>query len=219
MILVLLGPPGAGKGTQGERLAAALSIPKVATGDVLRSAVRDGTPLGLEAKAAMERGDLVPDSVILGIMKETLASPEASGGAILDGVVRTVPQAEGLRDVLAELGRRVNGVLLFEVEDEELVRRLSGRTVCEVCQTPFTGREPGTKCDRCGGMLVRRKDDEPDAVRHRLSVYREQTAPVVAWYRDSNTPLVAIDAIGELEEVEARAVTAVRALEKRSARS
>src|SRR5512134_2240651 len=129
MILVLLGPPGAGKGTKGERLAEQLGVPKIATGDVLRAAVRDGTPLGLEAKAAMDRGDLVPDDVILGIMKEALDSPAAKRGAILDGVVRTVPQAEGLGRVLAEIGRSLDGVLLFDVPDEELVRRLSGRTV------------------------------------------------------------------------------------------
>lgn len=216
MILVLLGPPGAGKGTQGERLAASLSIPKVATGDVLRSAVREGTPLGLEARAAMERGDLVPDAVILGIMKDSLAGPDAARGAILDGVVRTVPQAEGLRDMLSDLGREVGGVLLFEVEDEELVQRLSGRTVCDSCQTPYTGREPGSRCEKCGGTLVRRKDDEPESIRRRLAVYREQTEPVVAWYRKSSTPVVSIDAVGEMAEVEERALKAVSTLAGRS---
>ena len=161
MIVVLLGPPGAGKGTQGERLAAHLGVPKLATGDVLREAVRKGTPLGLAAKAAMDRGDLVPDEVILGIMKDTLGQPELSRGVVLDGVVRTVPQAEGLARVLGELGRRLDAVLLFEVESEELVTRLSARTVCANCQTPYMGRAPGSKCEKCGGVLVRRKDDEP----------------------------------------------------------
>lgn len=209
MILVLLGPPGAGKGTQGERLAASLGVPKIATGDVLRAAVRQGTPLGLQAKAAMDRGDLVPDQVILGIMKDALAAPEAAGGAVLDGVVRTVPQAEGLARVTAELDRRVDAVLLFEVSDDELVRRLGGRTVCETCQTPYTGREPGERCDRDGGVLVRRKDDEPEAIRHRLAVYQEQTAPVVAWYRASTTPIISIDAVGAPDEVEARMLAAL----------
>ncbi len=204
MIIVLLGPPGAGKGTQGERLAAALGVPKIATGDVLRAAVREGTPLGLQAKAAMERGDLVPDEVILGIMKDALASPGAAKGAVLDGVVRTVPQAEGLERATRDLGRSVDAVLLFEVPAEELVKRLGGRTVCSQCQTPYTGREPGEECEKCGGALVRRKDDEPEAIRTRLDVYQEQTAPVVAWYRDSDTPVLAIDAVGTLEEVEAR---------------
>ena len=205
MILVLLGPPGAGKGTQGERLAEQLGIPKVATGDVLRAAVRDGTPLGLAAKAAMDRGDLVPDDVILGIMKEALASPAAAKGAILDGVVRTVPQAEGLQRVLEELGRPLDAVLIFEIPDEELVKRLSARTVCSNCQTPYTGREPGSTCEKCGGTLVRRKDDEPEAVRNRLRTYQEQTAPVIGWYRQAGGPLRPIDAQGSMDDVLARA--------------
>jgi adenylate kinase len=212
--VVLLGPPGAGKGTQGERLAAALGVPKVATGDVLRAAVRAGTPLGLEAKAAMERGDLVPDSVILGIMKEALSAPAAAGGSVLDGVVRTVPQAEGLQRVLCELDRRVDAVLLFQVDEEELVRRLSGRTVCDTCQTPYTGREPGERCEKCGGTLVRRADDEPAAVRNRLAVYREQTEPVIAWYREQGAPLLAIDAVGTLEDVERRARAAIEGVRR-----
>lgn len=209
MLIVLLGPPGAGKGTQGERLAATLGVPKIATGDVLRAAVREGTPLGLEAKAAMDRGDLVPDAVILGIMKEALAAEENSGGAILDGVVRTVPQAEGLQRAVHDLGRSLDAVLLFEVGEEELVQRLSSRTVCEKCQTPFRGRDPGTSCDRCGGKLVRRRDDEPEAVRHRFRVYRDQTAPVIAWYERNGVPVSTIEAVGSLDEVEARALSAL----------
>jgi adenylate kinase len=205
MILVLLGPPGAGKGTQGERLAEQLGIPKVATGDVLRAAVRDQTPLGLAAKAAMDRGDLVPDDVILGIMKEALAAPSAHNGAILDGVVRTVPQAEGLRRVLAELGKPLDAVLLFDIDDEKLVTRLSGRTVCGTCQTPYAGQAPGSACAKCGGTLVRRKDDEPDAVRNRLRTYHEQTAPVIAWYEQHGAPLRRIDALGSFDDVLGRA--------------
>ncbi|WP_309672762.1 adenylate kinase [Gemmatimonas sp.] len=208
MIIVLLGPPGAGKGTQGERLSARLDVPKIATGDVLRAAVRDGTPLGLEAKAAMDRGDLVPDEVIMGIMKEALASPTAAKGAILDGVVRTTPQADGVAAMLSDLGRKVDAVLLFDIAEDELVRRLSGRTTCDVCQRPFFGREPGETCEADGkiGTLVRRKDDEPDAVRKRLQVYRDQTSPVINWYEEHGPRVVRIDAIGSLEEVEARAL-------------
>ena len=211
MIIVLLGPPGAGKGTQGERLAARLGVPKIATGDVLRAAVRDGTPLGLEAKAAMDRGDLVPDAVIMGIMKEALAAPSAAGGAILDGVVRTTPQAAGLSSTLADLSRPLDAVLLFEVDEDELVRRLSGRTTCEGCQKPYFGRQPGESCgaDGCAGVLVRRKDDEPEAIRKRMQVYRDQTAPVIDWYEAHGANMVRIDALGTLEDVEARVLTAL----------
>lgn len=206
MILVLLGPPGAGKGTQGELLAARLGVPRLATGDVLRAAVKAGTKMGLEAKGFMDRGDLVPDSVILGIIKEALASPEMARGVILDGVVRTDPQAEGLARVLGELGRSVDAVLLFEASDDELVRRLSGRATCDGCQTPYTGREPGTRCEKCGGTLIRRKDDDPEAVQRRLEVYRRQTAPVIEWYRRNGARLCSVDAVGALDDVTRRAL-------------
>lgn len=209
MIIVLLGPPGAGKGTQGERIAERLGIPKIATGDVLRAAVREGTEQGRAAKAYMDRGDLVPDSVILGIMKEVLASPSSKKGAILDGVVRTVPQADGLSTMLAELGRKVDAYLLFDVDDDELVKRLSGRTVCDTCQTPYMGLEPGTRCNKCGGTLVRRKDDEPESIRNRLKVYREQTEPVIDWVKERKMNLVKIDARGDLDEITERAMKAL----------
>lgn len=207
---MLLGPPGAGKGTQGERIAAALGIPKIATGDVLRAAVKAGTRLGLEAKGYMDRGDLVPDAVILGIMKEALAEPANAKGVILDGVVRTVPQAEGLAKATRELGRQVDLVLMFDIADEELVARLSGRTTCDTCQKPFTGLAPGAPCPTGdGGTLVRRKDDEPDAVRNRLRVYREQTAPVLDWYVAAGARIERIDAVGSFEDVTKRALKAV----------
>jgi adenylate kinase len=209
MIVVLLGPPGAGKGTQGEIIAGRLGIPKIATGDVLRAAVREGTEQGLAAKAFMDRGDLVPDSVILGIMKEVFQSPSTAHGAILDGVVRTVPQAEGLSMMLAELGRKVDAYLLFDVDDDELVKRLGGRTVCDSCQTPYRGLEPGTKCEKCGGTLVRRKDDEPESIRNRLEVYREQTAPVIDWVKEKKLRLEKIEASGELAEITERAMKAL----------
>lgn len=209
MDIVLLGKPGAGKGTQAPRIAAALSVPTVATGDVLRGAVREGTPMGREAKAFMDRGDLVPDAVILGIMKEALAKGEFARGSLLDGVVRTTPQAEGMSQVLRDLGRRVDAVLMFDIDDEELVQRLSARTVCDQCQTPYTGREAGTQCEKCGGTLMRRKDDEPEAVRNRLAVYQRQTAPVLEWYRSHDTPIATVNSIGSVDDVARRALEAL----------
>jgi adenylate kinase len=212
MDIVLFGKPGAGKGTQAPRIAAALGVPTVATGDVLRAAVRAGTPMGLAAKAYMDRGDLVPDDVILGIMKESLGKGELANGSLLDGVVRTTPQAEGMTRVLQELGRQVDAVLMFDIADEELVQRLSGRTVCEQCQTPYTGRSPGATCTNCGGSLVRRKDDEPDAIRNRLAVYQRQTAPVLDWYQQHDTPIVRVDAVGGVDDVTRRALDALATL-------
>lgn len=209
MIIVLLGPPGAGKGTQGERVAERLGIPKIASGDVLREAIRNGTEQGLAAKPYMDRGDLAPDSVILGIMKDALSAPATAKGAILDGVVRTVPQAEGLTSLVASLGRKVDKILLFDVGDEELIRRLSGRTVCEKCQTPYKGLEPGTPCAKCGGTLIRRPDDEPEAIRTRLKVYRAQTEPVIRWAREHNVDVSEINATGDLDEITDRAMKAL----------
>jgi adenylate kinase len=209
MIIVLFGKPGAGKGTQAPLISSALKVPTLATGDVLRSAVRAGTALGLEAKAFMDRGDLVPDSVILGIVAEELGQPQYARGAILDGVVRTVPQAEGLAKMLAPMGRKVDAVLAFDVDNDEIVQRLSGRTVCQNCQTPYTGREVGSVCDRCGGTLVRRKDDDPEAVRTRLRVYDEQTAPVLDWYMHNGETVAIVNAVGSIDDVTRRAMTAL----------
>lgn len=209
MDIVLLGPPGAGKGTQAKRLSERMGLPHIATGDVLRDALQRGTRRGSEAKAYMDRGDLVPDAVILGIMKEALAAPDAANGSLLDGVVRTEPQAEGLERVLAELGRKVDHVLIFRIADEEIVRRLGARTICDRCQRPYTGRKPGEPCDSDGGRLIRRKDDEPAAVRNRLAVYERQTAPVIDWYRESGTEVTEIEATGSPDEVTKRALGAL----------
>jgi adenylate kinase len=206
MNILLLGPPGAGKGTQGERIAERLGVPKVATGDVLRAAVRDGTAMGLAAMGYMDRGALVPDDVILGIVKEALATPQMAKGVVLDGVVRTVPQAEGLQQVFADLGRKLDCVLMFDIADDEVVKRLAARTVCQKCQTPYTGMESGHPCPRpgCGGKVVRRSDDEPDAIRSRMRAYRDQTEPVVDWYRNDGTSFVQVDAVGDVDVITRR---------------
>ncbi|HUF31273.1 MAG TPA: adenylate kinase, partial [Gemmatimonadaceae bacterium] len=211
-------PPGAGKGTQGERIADRLGVPKVATGDVLRAAVRDGTEMGLAAKSFMDRGALVPDSVILGIVKEALATPEMANGVVLDGVVRTVPQAEGLQKVFSDLGRTLDCVLMFDIADDEVVRRLAARTVCERCQTPYTGMESGQPCPKpgCGGVVVRRMDDEPEAIRMRMRAYRGQTEPVVAWYRNDGTAFVQVDAVGGVDAITQRVMASLDDCRKRS---
>jgi adenylate kinase len=208
--ILLFGKPGAGKGTQAPELAKALGVPTLATGDVLRNATREGTPLGKKAKEFMDRGDLVPDDVILGIVGETLAKPEYTGGVILDGVVRTVPQAEGLERVLKGLKRKLDAVLLFDIDSDAIVARLGGRTVCEKCQTPYSGRKAGDRCDKCGGTLVRRKDDEPEAIRNRLAVYEKQTAPVFDWYKRNGARLEQVQAVGSVTDVTSRALQALR---------
>lgn len=180
MDILLMGPPGAGKGTQGALLAEALGLPKFATGDLLRDAVRQGTPLGVQARAVMEAGHLVSDDLILGVIGEELAKPDARGGVIFDGVVRTVPQAEGMATLLGHLGRRIDHVLFFDVSDEEILGRIDKRR-----------SEEG------------RVDDDPGAVGVRLRAYREQTAPVVDWYQGRGG-VSRIDAVGTLDEVAAR---------------
>jgi adenylate kinase len=209
MNIVLFGKPGAGKGTQAPKLAESLSVPTLATGNVLRAAVKQGTSLGREAKSYMDRGDLVPDSVILGIVREELAKPEYTGGVVLDGVVRTVPQAEGVAAMLKSLGRKVDAVVSLEVPDDEIVRRMGTRTVCSTCQTPYSELEPGAKCPNCGGVVVRRSDDEPEAVRNRLNVFTAQTAPVFDWYKKNGARLVVVDAKGAVSDVTQRVLRAL----------
>jgi adenylate kinase len=209
MIIVLFGKPGAGKGTQAPLLAKALDVPTLATGDVLRAAKRAGTRFGLKAKAYMDRGELVPDSVILGILADELRQPQYARGVILDGAVRTVPQAEGLEAMLDSLGRKLDAVLAFDIDNDEIVRRLSDRTVCENCQTPYTGRKVGDVCDKCGGALVRRKDDDPDAIRTRLRVYDDETAPVLDWYRQNGDRVAVVNAVGAVDDITARALDAL----------
>jgi adenylate kinase len=184
--LVLLGPPGSGKGTQGERLQEDLQLPYWATGDILRAAVRDETDLGKAAREYMDRGDLVPDEVIVGAIAERIDSAEAADGFILDGFPRTVPQAEALAAKLDELGRGLTAVLLIDASDEEVMRRLGGRRTCaangHVFHVDFNPPEKEGVCDIDGSELLVRDDDEPDVIRHRLATYHEKTEPLIDFY-------------------------------------
>ena len=185
--LILLGPPGSGKGTQGETLQTELELPYFATGDILRAAVREGSELGREAKEYMDRGDLVPDEVIVGVIAERIDQPEAEDGFILDGFPRTVPQAEALGQRMAELGRKLTAAILIDVPEEEVVRRLSGRRTCPNGHVYHVDHDPPEKegvCDVCGEKLEIRDDDKPEVVRHRLTQYQEKTAPLIAYYDD-----------------------------------
>jgi adenylate kinase len=186
--LVLLGPPGSGKGTQGERLQEDFRLPYYATGDILRAAVRDETELGQTAKEYMDRGDLVPDEVIIGVITERLDESEAADGFILDGFPRTLPQAEALDAELQKLGRGLTLALLIEVPDEEVVRRLGGRRTCakngHIFHLEFDPPKEPDVCDIDGSRLVIREDDKPEVIRHRLEQYREKTEPLVGYYED-----------------------------------
>jgi adenylate kinase len=184
--LILLGPPGSGKGTQGERLQEDFRLPYYATGDILRAAVRDGTELGRKAQEYMDRGDLVPDDVIVGVIAERIASEEAGDGFILDGFPRTLPQAEALERKMEELGRKLTAVLLIDVPDDEVVRRLGGRRTCvkegHVFHVEFDPPKNEGVCDVCGARLIVRDDDKPEVIRHRLEQYHEKTEPLIAHY-------------------------------------
>ena len=183
MKLILLGAPGAGKGTQAEILSAKLSIPTISTGNILRAAVKEGTPIGLEAKRYMDAGQLVPDSVIIGIVAQRLEQPDCAGGFILDGVPRTIGQAEALDAA----GVTFDHVLSIEISDEEIEERMEGRRVCQSCGAPYHVKAKPPKregvCDSCGGALIQRDDDKPETVRHRLEVYHQETEPLKDYYQ------------------------------------
>jgi len=205
VVVILLGPPGVGKGTQAVRLAEELYAAHVSTGDLLRAARREGTELGKKAQAFMDSGELVPDDLILGLVREHLAGIDPGTDVLFDGFPRTTAQATGLGAVLTEVGRKVDGVVLFEAPDDTLVKRLSGRRSCPDCGAVYNvyfhpaGVE-GT-CDRCGGGLVHRADDAPDTVSRRLEVYREQTAPLVSYYESDSAPLKRVRADRAVDDV------------------
>ncbi len=194
--LILLGPPGAGKGTQAGRIVAGYGIPHISTGDILRAAVKNQTPMGLEAKKYMDAGDLVPDSVVIGIVEDRLREPDTAKGFLMDGFPRTIPQAEALDKALEGLERAVTKVIVLLVNEELLIARLTGRRICRSCQTPFhvlfTPPKAEGVCDACGGELYQRDDDTETTVRNRLEVYGKQTEPLIDHY-DKAGVVVRID--------------------------
>lgn len=199
--LVFLGPPGAGKGTQAKRLAQELGLMHISTGDILREAVKKGTPLGKKAKEYMDKGELVPDDLIVALIEEVMP-PE--GGVIFDGFPRTIAQAEALDEMLSKKGMGIDAVVLFDVPDEVVVERLSGRRVCPSCgavyHIKFNPPKNDEVCDRCGTNLIQRDDDREEVVRNRLEVYRRQTEPLIEYYERKGI-LIRLDASKEIEEV------------------
>ena len=219
MRLVLVGPPGAGKGTQAQYIAEHLGIPQISTGDIFRANVSQGTPLGLEAKSYMDRGDLVPDDVTVNMVRVRLAEDDAAEGFLLDGFPRTVPQAEVLDDMLAESGTKLDVVLELVVDDDEVIRRLSGRRTCRSCNHIWhVDFDPPTVpgvCDIDGGELYQRDDDRAETIANRLDVYANATSPLVNYYAGRGL-LVGIDATGPVDDVTQRAIDALRPLQHRS---
>ena len=216
MRLVLVGPPGAGKGTQAQFIASHFAVPKISTGEIFRANVSEGTDLGLEARKYMDAGDLVPDEVTIGMVKDRLGQDDAQSGFLLDGFPRTVRQAEVLDEMLDPMSASLDVVLELVVDDDEVVRRLSGRRTCHQCGhvRHLDFDPPGTAgiCDRCGGELFQRDDDSEDTIRHRLEVYADQTSPLIGYYGDKGL-LRGVDATGPVEDVTERAINALRRFE------
>ena len=204
MRLVFLGAPGVGKGTQADKVASLHHVLKISTGDLLREAVRNQTALGLEAKSFMDQGKLVPDSVVIGLVRDKLGDPSCGNGFVLDGFPRTVPQAEELAKVLVERNISLDCVINFQVSRDDVLRRLTGRRSCQKCQATFHLDFSPSKvsgiCDRCGGTLIQRSDDQRDAIETRLRVYDEQTAPLISYYEKKGL-LTNLDGSGSVDAV------------------
>ena len=205
MRLVLVGPPGAGKGTQAQFLAAHFSIPHISTGDIFRANLKAGTELGNQAKGFMDRGELVPDSVTNEMVKDRLTHDDAVNGFLLDGFPRNVVQAEVLRAILADKKTPLHAVLEFSLADEEIVARLSSRRTCRDCGAPSVGVD---KCPTCGGDVYQREDDKAEVIARRLEVYAEQTAPIISFYRNEGL-LISVSAVGKVEDITAHAISAL----------
>ena len=205
MRLVLVGPPGAGKGTQAQFLAAHYSIPHISTGDIFRANLKASTPLGLDAKGFMDRGELVPDSVTNEMVKDRLTHDDVANGFLLDGFPRNVAQAEVLRTILAENKTPLHAALEFLLSNEEIITRLSARRTCKDCGKPSAGSE---NCPQCGGDVYQREDDKAEVITRRLEVYQEQTAPIISFYRNEGL-LITVAALGEVEDITAHAISAL----------
>lgn len=205
MRLLLLGPPGSGKGTQSEFLVSRYGIPQISTGDILREAVAKGTQLGQEAKAYMEEGKLVPDQLIIDIIKERLVAPDCERGFILDGFPRTEAQAEALRTTLSEMELSLSAVINIQVDEPTLIRRLSGRRICRDCQAnyhlDYSPPKISDKCNKCGGEIYQRKDDKEEVIKNRLKVYLDQTEPLINYYKNVGGLLKEINGKGKVEEI------------------
>jgi adenylate kinase len=213
MGIILLGPPGAGKGTQAKKLTQAFDIPQISTGDMLRAAVKNGTPLGVKAKAFMDAGGLVPDEVVIGIVKDRLAEPDCGRGFILDGFPRTIPQAEALDRVTKELGKEIRFVLSLEVDQDDLMERLCGRRTCTGCgamyHVAFNPPKAEGKCDKCGAALIQRDDDREETITNRLGNYNKATAPLLDYYRNTGK-IRSVMASGEIDAIYAGIVKILR---------
>ena len=213
LFMVLLGAPGAGKGTQAERLSENLGIPQVSTGDLFRENLKKETELGLLAKQYMESGELVPDEVTVGMVRERLSRSDAAKGAILDGFPRTIAQAEALEELLHDMGEKLDTVPYIKVPEDVLLARLAGRWTCRKCGAMYhelfsPPQEPGV-CDKCGGELYQRPDDTPETQKHRIKVYFEQTAPLIDYYRDKGL-LVEVDGRPGIEEIQAELLDIIK---------
>ena len=215
MRIILLGPPGAGKGTQAKAITERFGIPQISTGDILRSAVRDGTPMGVRAKAFMDSGALVPDEVVVGIVCERLLQADCSSGFILDGFPRTVAQADALHKTLLQMNSPLQAVISLAVDEEVLVERLTGRRACRSCgmgyHVTFSPSQQSGRCDACGAELYQRDDDREETIRHRLSVYREQTAPLIGYYGEQGL-LFSVDGMEDISIVQDKIVAILSAL-------
>lgn len=206
MRIVLLGGPGSGKGTQAKKLTEKLGIPQISTGDIFRAAVKEGTPMGLKAKEYMDKGELVPDDVVVGVVEERLAKPDLEAGFMLDGFPRTLPQAEALDRILNDMGKPIDHAVLVDVPDDELMKRLTGRRTCrnsecgKMYHVMFNPPKKESVCDACGSELYQRDDDSEATIRERLNVYAEQTAPLIDYYSEKGL-LRRVEGVGPIDQI------------------